>query len=100
MTLTEITEQVKAKAQDVEPLGYVVKVIFEDGNTFYLDGKGASNEVTTEEREPDTTIKIKQKTFLNLLNGRLDPTIAFMSGRIKVDGKLGVALKLQSLFGK
>ncbi len=99
MALEEVMQTVKNKAEKVEPLGYVVKVVFEDNSEFYLDGTGETNVVTTEERTPDTTIKMKQKSFMNLLSGKLDPTIAFMSGRIKVDGKMGVALKLQSLFG-
>ncbi len=99
MALEDIMNTVKAKAETVEPLGYIVKVVFEDESAFYLDGSGDSNVVTTEDREPDTTIKMKQKSFMNLIHGKLDPTIAFMSGRIKVSGNMGVALKLQSLFG-
>lgn len=98
MELEEIISEVQEKAATIKPLGYLVKFIFEDDSSIFLDGKGESNQVSTEGGEPDTTIKIKQKSFLNLLRGKLDPTIAFMSGRIKVDGSLGVALKLQELF--
>ena len=98
MALEEIISEVQEKASTIKPLGYLVKFVFEDDSSIFLDGKGESNQVGTEGGDPDTTIKIKQKSFLNLLRGKLDPTIAFMSGRIKVDGSLGVALKLQELF--
>ena len=32
------------------------------------------------------------------MSGELNPTTAFMTGRIKVGGDMGVALKLQSVF--
>ncbi|MEM6632614.1 MAG: SCP2 sterol-binding domain-containing protein [Bacteroidota bacterium] len=98
MNLEEIITEVQQKASTIDPLGYVVKFVFEDESSFFLDGKGDANTVAKEGTDPDTTIKVKQKSFLNLIRGKLDPTIAFMSGRIKVDGKLGVALKLQDLF--
>jgi len=98
MELGEIMQEVQEKASTIDPLGYVVQFIFEDEGTFCLNGKGENNQVTEGEASVDTTIKIKKKSFLNLLRGKLDPTIAFMSGRIKVDGSLGVALKLQQLF--
>ena len=37
--------------------------------------------------------------FQALISGNLNPMSAFMSGKIKVDGDMGVAMKLQSLFG-
>lgn len=98
MTIEEIISEVQGKASNIDPLGYIVKFVFEDESVIFLDGKGDSNVVSKDGGEPDTTIKVKQKSFLNLMRGKLDPTIAFMSGRIKVDGKLGVALKLQDLF--
>ena len=38
--------------------------------------------------------------FLKLAQGALDPTMAFMQGKLKVAGDMGVAMKLQSLFSK
>ena len=34
-----------------------------------------------------------------MLDGDLDPTAAFMSGRLKVDGDMGLAMKLGSILG-
>ena len=36
--------------------------------------------------------------FLNLVNGKLNPQIAFMSGKLKIQGDIGLALKLQQIF--
>jgi putative sterol carrier protein len=33
------------------------------------------------------------------MEGRLDPTLAYMTGKLKVEGKLGVAMKLAAMLG-
>ena len=35
--------------------------------------------------------------FVDMRTGRLDPTIAFVNGRIKIRGDMGMAMKLQSV---
>ena len=37
---------------------------------------------------------------MKLAQGQLDPAMAFMSGKLKVEGDMGVAMKLQSLFSQ
>jgi putative sterol carrier protein len=39
------------------------------------------------------------ETFQGLLDGDVNPTSAFISGRLKVDGDMGLAMKLGSLLG-
>ena len=34
-----------------------------------------------------------------MLDGDINPTAAFMSGRLKVDGDMGLAMKLGSILG-
>jgi putative sterol carrier protein len=47
--------------------------------------------------ETDCTITASAETFEALLAGALDPTAAFMSGKIALEGSMGQALKLGSL---
>jgi putative sterol carrier protein len=35
--------------------------------------------------------------FLAIVNGKLNPQMAFMSGKLKVQGDMGLAMKLQQL---
>ena len=39
------------------------------------------------------------ETFHEMFEGELDPTAAFMTGKIKIDGDMGVAMKLGQLLG-
>jgi putative sterol carrier protein len=47
---------------------------------------------------PQVTIKFSAEDFLALVNGELNPISAFMQGRIRIQGDMSVAMRLQSLF--
>jgi putative sterol carrier protein len=46
---------------------------------------------------PNITITMKSEDFVDLATGKLDGTMAFMSGKIKIKGDMGLAMKLQSV---
>jgi len=46
----------------------------------------------------DVTIAASAETFSRIVAGTQSPTMAYMTGKIKVDGDIGAALKLQKLF--
>lgn len=61
------------------------------------DGKIA---VTEGGREPaDATIHASSDVFDRIVSGEQNPAMAYMSGKVKVDGDLGAVMKLQKLFG-
>jgi hypothetical protein len=43
------------------------------------------------------TVAMTEGDFLNLVNGKLNPQMAFMSGKLKIQGDMGLALKLQQI---
>lgn len=47
---------------------------------------------------PDTTFKMKADVFLGIVNGKINPVAAFMQGKVRVQGDMSVAMRLQSLF--
>lgn len=54
-------------------------------------------EVTREDMEADCTIKLSRKNLEKLLKGEMNPMTAFLTGKIKVEGDMSVALQLQTL---
>ena len=48
--------------------------------------------------DPDCTITSSQQNFERIVAGDLNPTSAYMTGKLKVKGDMGAALKLQKLF--
>jgi len=97
MNIQEVTDLVTKKAAEQAPLGKTVKFQFEEG-LLHLDGSGDSNVICNEDKDADATVKVSLEDFSNLLTGDLNPMTAFMSGKIKVDGDMSVAMKLQKLF--
>jgi len=61
---------------------------FRDGN-FSLKKDGSD--------KPDSTLKMKNGVFRKFLAGNLNSMTAFMTGKLKVDGNISMALKLESL---
>jgi len=73
---------------------------------FEIDGSGAwtvdvdDGKVSVSENgaDADCTISASSDTFMKIANGEQNPTAAYMSGKLKVKGDLGQAMKLQKLF--
>jgi len=80
--------------------GFDKKVKFDFGSVGKLLIDGAAGKATNDDAAADATISVAFDDFLKLAQGQLDPTMAFMQGKLKVAGDMGVAMKLQSLFSK
>jgi putative sterol carrier protein len=72
---------------DIEGAGqWLVQV--NDGSIDVAEGGG----------EADTTITTSEESFLAISKGELNPTSAYMTGKLKIKGDMGAAMKLQKLF--
>jgi putative sterol carrier protein len=47
---------------------------------------------------PDLTLIAEASDCVRIFTGQMDPTAAFMSGKLKIKGNMGLALKLQTIF--
>ncbi len=66
------------------------KFVIEDEGSILLDDEGAR----AGDDEAEVTMTADAGTFRDILEGELDPTAAFASGRLKIDGDIGVAMRL------
>lgn len=100
MSLESLTEAIRAQAALNPPLGYKVKFDLGDLGIIFWDGTGATPEVTNEDGgAADTVMNMSEDNLQSLVNGTLDPQLAYMTGKLKVEGSLGVALKLAGMMG-
>ena len=70
----------------------------EDGGQFQMviDETGG-RAIAGVEKEPQVTLIIDAEHFKDMVSKKLNPTVAFMSGKLKIKGNMGLALKLQTL---
>lgn len=43
------------------------------------------------------TVAATDQAFLDIVNGKLNPQMAFMSGKLRIQGDMGLAMKLQQI---
>ena len=67
-----------------------VKFVIEGEGAIMVDGDG----VRAGDDEAECTMTADAETFQSILEGDLNPTAAFMSGKLTVDGDMGTAMKL------
>ncbi|MDG1472676.1 MAG: SCP2 sterol-binding domain-containing protein [Ascidiaceihabitans sp.] len=58
-----------------------------------IDGDGAR----ASDEDADVTLSADVETFQGILSGDTNPTSAFMTGKLSVDGDMGMAMKLASV---
>jgi putative sterol carrier protein len=74
------------------------KFDIEGSGSWLVDVDDGRVTVTEDEGDADCTISTSSETFLKIANGEQNPTAAYMSGKLKVKGDMGQAMKLQKLF--
>ncbi len=95
-SLEDITARLQ-KAVDVQPIG---------GKTVTIDLKGegyihiAGAAVTNDNTPADCTIIVSRDDLVAMTQGALDPTTAFMTGKLKINGDMSVAMSLQPLLAR
>lgn len=97
MTLDEVTARLRQRVGEDSGLGAKVKFDFGADGVIFVDATQTPNLVSNEDAEADCTIRISLDNFVEMGEGELSPTMAFMMGKLKVDGDLGLAMKLQGL---
>jgi putative sterol carrier protein len=96
MTLQELTAKMKEGASKKSAFGNTVKFATDQG-VVYIDGNQNPPAVTNDDKAADCTIKMDFGDFSDMIGGKLDGMTAFMTGKLKIEGDMGVAMKLQSI---
>jgi putative sterol carrier protein len=67
---------------------------------FVIPGEGSiivdANGVREGDDEADVTLTANAEVFEGILSGEMNPTMAFMTGKLSVDGNMGLAMQLGS----
>ncbi|TWI36767.1 SCP2 sterol-binding domain-containing protein [Paracoccus sulfuroxidans] len=68
---------------------------------FVIEGEGAimidENGARAGDDDADVTLTASRETFEGILSGDVNPTTAFMTGKLSVDGSMAAAMKLGAI---
>ena len=107
MTDEELVEGIKKMVSKLEDPAYqerfkdfekTLQFNFTDTNNYYLVFKDAKCEIKEGDvEEPDITITTQSEVIIDIMDGELSPTKAFMGGKLKAKGPMKDMLKMQML---
>lgn len=97
MSLAEITATIQQKMAQAAGLQAKVKFNFGDDGIVFVDTTQSPPLISHDDTDADTTLSCTLDTFQAILNGTQDPNIAFMMGKLKVQGSMGLAMKLNAI---
>lgn len=99
MSLEDITSQIRGKARDMDAGGKTVRIDLKGEGVIFIDGTTSPPTISNDDNDDaDVTLIISEEDFEGLMDGSLNPQMAFMTGKLKIDGDMGLALKLGDLF--
>ena len=77
------------------------KITGDDGGEWVVEVKDGSCSIEEGSNDtPSATLEASAETWIGIQNGDVNPTMAFMSGKVKISGKMGDITKTQSVFRK
>jgi putative sterol carrier protein len=96
VSIQDLITKMSAGAASKSAFGNTVKFATDEG-AIYIDGKQTPVTVTGDDKPADCTIKMSLSDLSDMIGGKLDGMTAFMTGKLKIEGDMGVAMKLQSI---
>jgi putative sterol carrier protein len=99
MSLAEITSNMKARVGEDCGIAKVIKFDFGGDGKIRIDGAAKPNVVDNEDTAADCTVKVSMADFLEIASGKQNPQMAFMMGKLKVEGDMSIAMQLGKILG-
>jgi putative sterol carrier protein len=87
------------KAEGVDAI-FQFDLTGDNGGKYWVKVQNKKPEVHQGQHDnPTMTLTSSADDYIAIVNGELAPMSAFMQGRVKVKGDMGLAMKLQAMFG-
>ncbi len=82
-------------------LNGTLKFDFGEPGSVFIDGRSNPNSVSEGDgKNADCTISVSLENFEQMVEGKLDGTTAFMMGKLRVAGDMGLAMKIGPILQK
>ena len=102
MALEDLIGEMQGKAEKLKELHHTVLFDLGDDGKILLDATGDEVKIVPnpDSDDAETTLALSADNMVKLINGDLNPMVAFTLGKLKVFGSKGIALKLSSMLDK
>ena len=99
-SVKEFFDGLAARADASKTAGMNNSYLFDiDGaGQWKVDVRDGAVDVSEGASEADVTLLASEDDFMKIVNGEQNPTAAYMTGKLKIKGDMGAAMKLQKLF--
>lgn len=96
-----LPERLARKPEIAAQVGAAYRFVItgDNGGSWWVDLREGQGRIYPSEAEAPCTITLAATDFVSLIEGKTNPQMAFLSGKLKVAGDLGLALKLGAIFG-
>lgn len=99
MDLAELTQGMADKLSGGASLATKVKFDFGDDGMISLDTNENPPVVNNDDMDADCTVIVSIDDFGEIVAGNLNAQMAFMTGKLKIEGDMGIAMQLGQLLG-
>jgi putative sterol carrier protein len=99
-TVQDFFANLASRADPAKTAGMTNSYLFdiEGAGRWKVDVDDGTVTVTEGDGDADATISTSEETFEKIVAGEQNPTSAYMTGKLKIKGDMGAAMKLQKLF--
>jgi putative sterol carrier protein len=100
MSAKEFFDSLESRVDPARTAGMNNSYLFdiEGAGKWKVDVQDGNVSVTENAEDADVTITTSEETFEKITSGEQNATSAYMTGKLKVKGDMGAAMKLQKLF--
>jgi putative sterol carrier protein len=99
-SVREFFEGLPGRVDESKTAGMSNSYVFdvEGAGTWTVKVDNGAVSVSEGAEDGDCTISASEETFMKMVRGEQNPTTAYMTGKLKIKGDMGAAMKLQKLF--
>ena len=94
----ELVRGLQSRSTDLRSLNARVRFLLgAPADTILVDARATPVTVSRTDGEAECTLRLSPENLAKLMDGRLNPMLAYTMGKLKVEGSTGIAMKLAAL---